>query len=234
MAKGYATGQADMACALTVFHGRLYCTQKYRTGVYCYEGGTEWSLAGLVDQRIVSLTVYRDHLYALINGSPVYRYEGGDIWTNCGTTPDSTQTYCSVIHQGKLHVGTWPSGEVWRYEGGTEWVTTSRTGYEMEVMGGAQYNGKAYWGTLPMANVYRMENDWMALVSNLGQAMVALRRIWSMATYEGCSRVHYQADRFRHSRLEKSRRGTRHFHRDGDMSPRSKRADYLKPIWMAH
>jgi hypothetical protein len=55
----------------------------------------------------------------------------------------------------------------------------------MEVMGGANYNGKAYWGSLPMANVYRMESDGLAIVGNLDQSVVSLRRVWSMAAYEG-------------------------------------------------
>lgn len=185
MADGYATGQADMASALTVFHGHLYCSQIYRNGVFRYEGNKEWSEAGLLDQRIMSLTVYRGHLYSLNNGGQVCRLDGGDIWSNCGTPPGSLQTYSSVIHQGKLHVGTWPNGDVCRFEGGTEWVTIGRAGYEMEVMAGAQYNGKAYWGSLPMANVYRMECNSLALIANLDQAVVPLRRVWSMATFDG-------------------------------------------------
>jgi hypothetical protein len=134
---------------------------------------------------MMSLTVYRGRLYSLINGGPVYRYEGGDAWTCVGTPQGSTQTYSALIHQGKLHVGTWPNGDVLRYEGGERWTKVGRLGWEAEVMGCAHYNGKAYWGSLPMANVYRMEEGRFDIVGNLDAAPIAMKRVWAMATCEG-------------------------------------------------
>lgn len=185
MAEGYNTGQADYACGLITYRGRLYCTSLYRKGVFRYEGGTDWSPAGLADLRMMSLTVYRGRLYSLINGGPVYRYEDGDRWTLIGTPTGSTQTYSSVTHRGMLYVGTWPNGDVLRYEGGDRWSRVGRLGWEAEVMGGAHYNGCAYWGSLPMANVYRMDTTGFTLVGNLDAAPIAMKRVWAMATHEG-------------------------------------------------
>src|SRR5690606_20843168 len=80
---GYETGKADVATALTVYRGKLYTTSFHRRGVFVYEGGKNWKYVGL-NERLMTFTVYRDRLYALVNGGPLYRYEGGEEWTFCG------------------------------------------------------------------------------------------------------------------------------------------------------
>jgi len=181
---GYASGKADDAFALTVFQGQLYCTSNHRRGAFVYAGGESWRHIG-PDERIISFTVYRDRLYALINGGSVYRYEGGEEWVYCGRPETSTQTYGAVIHAGRLHVGTWPEGEVYRYEGEEEWSSLGRVGYEREIMGMALYNGKVYVGALPMANVWRLDREGFTFVDSLDAAAAPLRRVWSMAVHQG-------------------------------------------------
>jgi len=129
--------------------------------------------------------VYRGELYALHNGGPVSRYEGGEAWADCGCPEGSTQTYSAVVYRGRLHVGTWPEGTVDRYEGGQEWRSLGRVAYEREIMGMALYNGKVYLGALPMANVYRLDDGAFILMGNLDDSPVVLRRVWSMATFDG-------------------------------------------------
>ncbi|HWC04007.1 MAG TPA: LamG domain-containing protein [Methylomirabilota bacterium] len=181
---GYASGKADDAFALTVYRGRLYCASNHRRGALVYQGGEAWEYIG-PDLRILSFTVYRGSLYALINGGPVYRYEGGSEWVYCGCPTGSTQTYGAVTAQGRLYVGTWPEGDVHRYEGGETWASLGRVGYEREVMAMALYNGKAYVGSLPMANVWRMDGEQFTFMGTLDFASAPLRRVWSMAVFRG-------------------------------------------------
>jgi hypothetical protein len=184
--KGYASGKADDVFDLTVYRGELYCVSNHRRNVFKYEGVQNWKNIGL-DHRVLSLKVYRDKLYALINGGPVYCYEGGSQWTLCGCPKGSTQTYGGIIYAGQLYVGTWPRGEVFRWDGGQEWVPVGRLGQEQEIMAMVLYNGKAYAGTLPLAEVYRYEESgqWTLLRRLDLTPDVRYRRVWSMATYQG-------------------------------------------------
>ena len=181
---GYSTGKADDAMALTLYRGRLYCTSNHRRGAFVYEGGRDWRYIG-PDERILSFAVYRDGLYALINGGSVYRYESEARWQYCGRPPTSTQTYGGVISGGRFYVGTWPEGEVFRYDGGESWECIGRLGYSREIMAMAMYNGSVYAGALPMANVWRMDNERFAFAGNLDSAPAYLRRVWSMCVYGG-------------------------------------------------
>lgn len=182
---GFATGKADDVISLTVYRGALYCASNHRRGVFKYEGGTRWTHVGLGDRRIMTFAVYRGGLYALINGGPVYRYAGGDRWDYCGTPEGSTQTYSAVIAEGELYVGTWPQAEMFRYAGGETWDKLGRVGFEREIMGMAMYNGKAYLGVLPMASVWRMDGRQFAFMGTLDHTIAPLRRVWSMAVYQG-------------------------------------------------
>src|SRR5262245_20391361 len=136
---GYASDKADDAFALTVYRDCLYGVSNHRRGAFVYEGSERWTYIG-PDLRILSLTIYRGDLYALINGGPMYRYEGGSTWISCGCPPGSTQTYSAVVSEGRLYVGTWPEGEVHRYDGGAAWTPLERVGYEREIMAMALYN----------------------------------------------------------------------------------------------
>jgi hypothetical protein len=183
--EGYETGKADEAFGLTVFQNRLYATSYHRRGVYVYEGGTSWKYVGL-PERLMSFTVYRDQLYALLNGGPIYRYEGGQEWTFCGRPGGEDQIYSAATYKGELLIGTWPSCLVMRYDGGENWTSFGRVGYEMEVMAMLLYNAKIYFGTLPMANVWRLDDDDYTYIGNVDNSPeVFLRRAWSMAVYQG-------------------------------------------------
>ena len=182
------SGKADDATALTVFQGDLYCTSNHREGVFVHEGGDNWRSTGL-NERVISFGIYRDHLYALINGGPVYRYEGGSDWSYCGRPGESEQTYGCVVHNGRLYVGTWPQGRVYRYEGGETWGELPRrhgwVGYDCEVMAMALYNAKVYVGSLPTANVWRMDRERFTFLATLDTSPVIFRRVWSMAVHDG-------------------------------------------------
>lgn len=182
---GYETGKADKTTGLTVFRGQLFATSFHRRGVYVYEGGKQWKSVGL-NERIMSFTVYRDQLYALLNGGPVYRYEGGEEWTFCGKPGGQDQIYSAATYRGDLLIGTWPDCLVMRYDGGENWTDFGRVGYEMEVMAMALYNAKIYFGTLPMGNVWRLDDTDYTYIANIDNSPeVFLRRVWSMAVYQG-------------------------------------------------
>lgn len=183
----FSTGKADDVIGLTVYRGNLYCTSHHRRGAFVYEGGQNWKYIG-PDERILSFTVHHDHLYALINGGPVYRYEGDGAWTHCGRPEKAIQSYSAVTSGGQLYIGTWPEAEVYRYEGEKTWTPVTkegRVGYERELMATALYNGKVYIGSLPMANVWRMDGRDFTFVGNLDATAASLRRVWSMAIYQG-------------------------------------------------
>jgi hypothetical protein len=183
--QGFRTGKADDVIGLTVFRDALYCASNHRRGVFRHDGGAGWTPVGLDDQRIMTLTVFRGRLYALINGGPVYRYERPGDWTPAGTPARSTQTYAAVTVDGALYVGTWPEGEVLRYDGAAGWEPVGRVGFEREVMAMAHYNGKMYVGTLPSANVFRLDGTRFTLTGTLDRSAAALRRVWAMAVYQG-------------------------------------------------
>lgn len=193
----YNIDKADDATALNVWNGSLYAISHHLPGVWRYDGGTEWRCIG-PDSRVMTTTVFQGRFYALLNGGPVFRYEGDDQWTDCGLPEASTQTYGAATMRGELYVGTWPTGEVFRYDGERSWEKLGRLGYEMEVMGMAMYNGKLYAGSLPMANVWRLDENGalrpgsgsttdveFTLMANLDDTPVKLRRAWSMAIHDG-------------------------------------------------
>jgi hypothetical protein len=182
---GYETGKADQATGLTVFQGQLFATSLHRRGAFVYQGGKDWKYIG-PDERLMTFTVYRDQLYALGNGGPVYRYNGDNNWVFCGRPGGQDQIYSAATHKGELLIGTWPDCLVMRYDGDENWTDFGRVGYEMEVMAMALYNSKIYFGTLPMGNVWRLDDNDYAYIGNLDNSPeVYLRRVWSMAVYQG-------------------------------------------------
>lgn len=50
-------------------------------GAFRYQGGQSWKYIGS-DERLLSFTVYRQSLYALVNGGPAHRGRAGHDLTN--------------------------------------------------------------------------------------------------------------------------------------------------------
>lgn len=174
---------------LTVFRGRLYASSLYKpAGFFRYESDGQWTSCGTPDgRRVVALGCWNGHLYATsYDGGFVFRYDG-DTWTDCGQLADNTQTYSFAVYQGRLHVGTWPSGRVYRFEDINQWTDTGRLGEELEVMGMLVHNGRLLAGTLPLAEVYEMESTpaWKKLTRLDHTPDVRYRRAWTMAEYRG-------------------------------------------------
>lgn len=190
---------------LVVFQDRLYASSLYRpAGFFRYEpessecGTAQWEALPvpmgldstakvMVEKRVEALTVFEKYLYASsYDGGHVYRFDGNG-WTDCGLVGDNTQTYSFAQYQGKLHVGTWPSGKVYRFEAQDRWSDVGRLGEELEVMGMSVHNGRLIAGTLPLAEVYAYDGtgSWHRMAQLDSTPGVKYRRAWTMAEHDG-------------------------------------------------
>jgi pimeloyl-ACP methyl ester carboxylesterase len=190
---------------MVVFQDRLYASSLYRpAGFFRYQPKStdsqsdRWTSlpvpTGLdlasdmrVEKRVEALTVFEKYLYASsYDGGHVYRFDGTQ-WTDCGLLGDNTQTYSFAQYQGKLHVGTWPSGKVFRFENVNRWTDVGRLGEELEVMGMSVHNGRLIAGTLPLAEVYAYDGaqSWQRLTQLDSTPDVKYRRAWTMAEHDG-------------------------------------------------
>jgi len=174
--------------ALCVFDGELYAGTfehgKDEAGhVYRYAGGTEWVDCGSPDRcnAVQALAVYDGHLYAgagrylargsslpespnEIPGGKVYRYEGGDEWTDCGKlqNPESGESFTvggMAVYQGQLYAGVSkpPGRGLYRYEGGANWEYCGNPGNR--VTNPVVYNGHMYFCSLDGGGVTRYDGD---------------------------------------------------------------------------
>ncbi|MCP4640398.1 MAG: LamG domain-containing protein [bacterium] len=204
---GGEDSEADTVGAMAVFNGHLYATPMYHKGVYRYDGGTTWAFCGVPTGdipgpmfgaeageetpgcRLISLTVHDGHLYAAGNGRDqgIFRYDGGEAWTNVGKPAGVDQVYSFMQYRGRLYTGTWPKAEVFRWDGGDTWTSCGCLADELEVMAMMTYAGELYAGSLPLAAVYRYDGrDGWEYSERLDHTPdMKYRRVWSMAVYEG-------------------------------------------------
>lgn len=181
--------QTEAIGGLVVYKGQLYASSLYKpAGFFRYEQDGVWtSLPTPEEHRVESLGVFNGFLWATsYDGGRIYRFDG-ETWKDCGQLGDNTQTYSFAVHEGKLCVGTWPSGKVFRLIDQDSWQEIGRLGEEREVMGMLVHNGKLYAGTLPSAEVYRYDGGriWTKTARLDLTADVTYRRAWTMAQYAG-------------------------------------------------
>src|SRR5690606_27509577 len=91
-------------------------------GLFRYVHGEGWEDLGNPGGRVVSLTVHDGAILGSgydLGYSGVYRYDDG-TWSDWGTPPETTQTYSFMQHEGRLYVGTWPTGKVFRNGGDSQ------------------------------------------------------------------------------------------------------------------
>lgn len=175
---------------MIVYRNRLYASSLYApAGFFRYDGEQTWTrLESPFGKRVQAMTVFDGGVFATsYDGGRVYRFNGTN-WTDCGLPGEkTTQTYGFAIHQGRLCVSTWPTGQVFRYASGQTWEDAGRLGEELEVMGLLVHNGKLYGGTLPLAEVRRYDGDktWTSVGRVDLTPDVKYRRAWTMAEYQG-------------------------------------------------
>ena len=111
--------------------------------------------------------VFRGKLYAAAydaqdfkDWAHVYRYEGGQKWSDCGRVGDGKTTGVGpmIVHDGNLYVATgtydwtrvsdgdYDCGRVYRYEGGTRWTDCGQPGDNRRLPTMASFQGKLYVG----------------------------------------------------------------------------------------
>lgn len=117
--------------SLTVFDGDLYAAttdatdDAHRRRVYRYAGGQNWIDCGQVGSGkatgVGPLLVHEGSLYAVTwtydwtrvrsgdyTPGRLYRYEGGERWTDCGEAGSNLTNTCAVSFVGQIYVGGGP------------------------------------------------------------------------------------------------------------------------------
>jgi Concanavalin A-like lectin/glucanases superfamily len=131
-----------------------------------------------------SLTVYKGKLYAATSGGKdekdwrhVYRYDGGQIWTDCGQVGDGRAEGVGplIVHNGDLYAatttidwtrvqsGSYDPGRVYRYLGGTRWEDCGQPSENRTINCIASYKGRLYVGGGPQSYgvfVRKGDSDW--------------------------------------------------------------------------
>lgn len=131
-----------------------------------------------------SLTVFRGKLYAATIDAKddagrrrVYRYEGGDRWTDCGQVGEGTATGVMplIVHGGELYAvtttydwtrvqtGDYDPGRVYRYAGDTTWIDCGQPSDNRTLNCAASFQGKLYvGGGVPHWAVYvQQDGQWL-------------------------------------------------------------------------
>ncbi len=133
-----------------------------------------------------SLTVFRGKLYAATTDAKdekdwchVYRYEGGQEWTDCGRVGDrrTTGVVPLVVHDGNLYAvtstydwtrvreGNYDPGRVYRYDGDMQWHDCGQPSDSRTMNCAASFKGKLYVGGGPQTwGVFEMQSEghWIA------------------------------------------------------------------------
>lgn len=150
-------GDCQKVECMAVFRGSLYVgiSGGGPDSVYRYEGGIKWTSCEKRLGGTTSLGVCLGNLYA--GRAHVDRYEAETTWTDLGRPGGEAnyQIWSVTAYQGRLFVGSFPSGHVYRHEGGIEWTdygrlqTTYQDNGQKEVMSLLVYNGKLYGSVRP-------------------------------------------------------------------------------------
>ncbi len=129
-------------------------------------------------------TVFRGKLYAATydakdpkDWAHVYRYEGGQKWSDCGRVGNGKTTGVGpmIAHDGNLYVATgtydwtrildggYDFGRVYRYEGDDRWTDCGQPGDNRRLPTMASFQGKLYVGAgneRPGVFVYEGDRTW--------------------------------------------------------------------------
>ncbi|MFM2096868.1 MAG: hypothetical protein RIS70_3992 [Planctomycetota bacterium] len=143
-------GNALLAFSMAVHNGQLYvgtCEPgRDETGrVYRYEAPDRWIDCGALDRSnsVTSMVEFNGHLYAgtgkyrvagsalpesenTETGGRVFRYEGGNQWTDCGALPNCEAVGGMAIYRGRLYASSLyrPAG-FYRFEPPNQWIDCS-------------------------------------------------------------------------------------------------------------
>jgi hypothetical protein len=154
-----APANCNAVTALAVFDGKLYAgTGKYR-------------LAGsaLTESENTRL------------GGKIFRYEGGDKWSDCGQLPEAEAVGGMVVFRGRLYASSLyrPAG-FYRYEGDDKWTDCGTPdGKRVEALG--VYNSFLYATSYDGGRVYRYDGKSWTDCGQLGENT----QTYSFAVHDG-------------------------------------------------
>lgn len=196
-------GNALLAFALAVHEGSLYAGTcepgRDESGrVYRFAGGSQWIPCGAPDgsNSVTAFAVHEGTLYAgtgkyrvagsalaesenLTPGGRIFRYEGGDRWTDCGQLPGTEAVGGLVVFRGKLYASSLykPAG-FFRYEGEARWTSLPVPGGP-DAAGGepvpkrvealSVFNGYLYASSYDGGHVYRYDGEKWTDCGQLGE-----------------------------------------------------------------
>lgn len=175
-------GKAALIYGMAVYNGQLFAgtceAGRDQAGhVFRYNGRT-WTDCGSPDRcnAVSSLAVHGGKLYvgvskyrlagSALNESPnphrggkVYRYDGDNRWTHCGTLPDVEAINGMVVYRGKLYASSmYAPAAFFRYEGGTAWTSCGTPGGK-RVEALTVHNGHIYATGYDEGAVYRYDGE---------------------------------------------------------------------------
>ncbi len=123
---GQVESETQMYC-FSVHRGALYVGTWPSAKMFRTNTGIGWEDCGRVDpaeEELMGVGVYNGMMYCgTLPAADVYRYDGDHRWTKVGQT-DQTQgvkyrrAWSMAVHDGKLFVGTLPSGHVFSMQTG--------------------------------------------------------------------------------------------------------------------
>jgi len=175
-------GASIFISSMAVHDGSLYVgtcePEEGQTGhLYRYLGGTEWENCGSPDgsNAVMAMAVLNGHLYVgsaayntkgsalpaaanMTPGGHIYRYEGGQRWTDCGQIPNARAAYCLTVYHGELYSIAMYTPGVYRYDGAQSWTYCGTPG-DQRCMALAVYNGHLWASGNGSAGVHKYLGD---------------------------------------------------------------------------
>ncbi len=146
-------------------------------------GGERNEFVEYTHDTVHSLEVFQGHLYGLpIYSQGLFRYQGGDQWTDCGS--QGFRNFTMGTFRNDLYVLENGSG-VLRFshdDNWTQWTRVADLPGVVQVYSLAVYEGHLVAGTWPNATVFRWEKD--GAWSNMGRLGEELE-VMGMAIYNG-------------------------------------------------
>ena len=212
-------GKALCAFSLAVHAGQLYAgtcvpDAKDSARVYRYAGAQRWIDCGAPDKSnsVMSLAVYENELYAgtgkyriagsalpestnLNLGGSIFRYEGRNVWKDCGQLPDTEAVGGMVVYKGKLYASSLykPAG-FYRYDGEKNWTkcatpfavnSVNKQPENLRVESLTVFGEYLYASSYDCGNVFRYDGERWTDLGRLGDNT----QTYSFAIYQGSLHV---------------------------------------------
>ena len=119
-------GDATQVYGMAIHRGKLHAGSWPKATVYRYEGDDNWVSTGRLGEEleVMGPNIYNGKMYfGSLPLARIFRHDGDHRWMSVGRidhTPDVKyrRAWSMAVYQGRLFVGTLPSGHVWSFEAG--------------------------------------------------------------------------------------------------------------------